>query len=329
MNVGCGIGSARLATTNRPESREETERNRADTARFQIGGDIAAERLIWCNYPTVNRRLMGMSRLVVSLLLSGCLLAACGGTDPGDAAIPFVDLFEQPVADAPDPAERAGAAADYIECTYGISNGGWSRDFGPSGTASNPDGTLERFLDAGWFGLPGEGYAAQGRDTDRLPYTYSVDESPKVAIIVADTSASGLDSADGWTVETYATCDPAEYGPSIDDQLSVDVWLDAEDNRVLTSIVTSFQGGDHCGWESVTFLVLGDRQYIGDPRGVLADVVWFDDHATLPADATDTGYRNEGRHLWMSADGEVAYLIDSNRVEAWPAPTSAHPVACA
>jgi hypothetical protein len=61
----------------------------------------------------------------------------------------------------------------------------------------------------------------------------------------------------------------------------------------------------------------------------LADVVWFDDHATLPADATDTGYHYEGRHLWMSADAEVAYLIDSNRVEAWPAPTSASPVACA
>jgi len=269
-----------------------------------------------------------MSRLWVSLLLVSFLLAACGGTDPRDAAIPVVDLYRQPVADAPDPSQRAGAAADYVECTFGIANGGWSADFGPvgrgAGIASDPDGALKGFLGGDLFGLPRRGYAAKGRDVDRLLYTYSVDGSPKVAVIVADIAAR-----DGWKVETYATCDPAEYDVSTDDQLSVDVWLDSEGNRVPTSIVTSYRGADHCGWKSVTFLTFEDRQYIRDPRGVLADVVWFDADATLPADATDTGYHHDGRQLWMSADGAVAYLIDGNRAEAWPAPTSTDPVACA
>lgn len=263
-----------------------------------------------------------------SLFLVGCLLASCGGTDPNDAAIPVMDLFEQPVADAPDPADRAGAAANYIDCSYRISNGGWSRDFGPSGNGSDPDGALGRFLDMDLFALPEEGYAPVGRDADRLLYTYSVEGSPKVAIIVAGPTTAS-DSSHGWTVETYATCDPAEYDPSIDDQLSVDVWFDSEGNRVPTSIVTTYRGAEHCDWESVTFLVFDDRQYIRDPRGLLAEVVWFDDGATLPADATDTGYHHDGLYLWISADQAVAYLAAGDQVEAWPAPTSTHPIACA
>jgi hypothetical protein len=254
----------------------------------------------------------------------GCLLTACGGTDPTDAALPTVDLFIQPIADAPDPADRAGAAAEYVECTYAISNGGWSRDFGPSGNAADPDGALDQFLGMDLFSLPDDGYVAVGRDTDRLLHTYSVDGTPKVAVIVANSA----DSNRAWTVETYATCDPAEYDPSTDDELPVDIWLDSEGNRVPTSTVTSYEA-QHCGWESVTFLTINDRQYLGDPDGVLSDVVWFDGNATLPADATDTGFQHEGRHLWISADQAVAYLVDGNHVEAWPTPTTGHPIGCA
>lgn len=255
-----------------------------------------------------------------------CLLAACGGTDPSDAAFPAVDLFEQPIPDAPDPADRAGAAAEYIECTNEISNGGWSHDFGTSGNASNPDGALDQFLGVDLFVLPDDGYVPVGRDTDRLLYTYSVDNTPKVAVIVA---ANSTDPNGGWTVETFATCDPAEYDPSIDDQLSVDIWLDSDGNRVPTSTLTSYRGAEHCGWESVTFLTVDDRQYIGDPRGMLTDTVWFDGDAALPADATDTGFHHDGRHLWISDDQAVAYIVGSDSVEAWPAPPSGDPVACA
>lgn len=178
------------------------------------------------------------------------------------------------------------------------------------------------------FNLPEDGYAPVGQDTDRLLYTYTVDASPRVAIIVART-ANTSDSTDGWTVETYATCDPAEYHPSTDDHLPVDVWLDSEGSRVPTSIVTTYRGAEHCGWESVTFLVFEDRQYIGDPHGLLAEVVWFDDMVELPVDATDTGYHHEGRHLWISGDEAVAYLVEGDQAEAWPAPDSTDPIACA
>lgn len=268
--------------------------------------------------------LVRMSRTAVSLLVTCCLLAACGGVDPNDEALRVVDLFEQPIADAPDPADRAGAAADFIVCDYGISQGGWSMDFGPPASSQDPDGALARFLDFGLFALPRKGFVAEGRDHARVLYTYSVAGGPKAAVIVADNDENG------WVVETFAACDPAEFDPSADDQLPVEIWLDAEGNRVPTSIITSSQGAEHCDWESVTFLWFDDIQYISDPRGVLAGVEFvapFDDDAELPAAAIDTGYEREGRRLWVSADGSVAYLVDDDRVEAWP--TSTDPVGCA
>jgi len=276
---------------------------------------------------------------MVSLVLVAGLVAACGGrapvratdssVDADEVSVPAVDLFEQPVADAPDPADRAGAAADYVECEYGISQGGWSMDFGPPGSAPDPDGALLQFLEGGLFALPGRGFVAEGRDQDRMLYTYSVADQPKVAVIVADSANVSLDAEDGWVVETFASCDPAEFDPSADDQLSVDIWLDADGNRVPTSIITSLKGPEHCDWESVTFLWFEDRQYISDPRGVLGDVefvVPYDDDVELPADATNTGYHRDGRQLWMSADGAIAYVVENNRVEAWP--TTTDPIGC-
>jgi hypothetical protein len=270
-----------------------------------------------------------MSRMAVCVLVTWCLLAACVA-DPNDASLPAVDLFEQPVADAPDPADRAGAAADFIDCEYGISQGGWSMDFGPPGSAPHPDGALARFLEFGLFALPRQGFVAVGRDEDRMLYTYSVAGEPKAAVIVADSTTVPLGTEGGWVVETFAACDPAEFDPSVDDELPVEIWVDADGNRVPTSIVTSSQGPQHCDWESVTFLWFEDSQYISDPRRVLSGVDFvapFDDDSELPSNAIDTGYQREGRQLWVSADGSVAYLVDDNRVEAWP--TSTDLVGCA
>lgn len=45
---------------------------------------------------------------------------------------------------------------------------------------------------------------------------------------MATTSRSAKPADDGWTVETFATCDPAEFDPAVDDQLNVEIWLDPE-----------------------------------------------------------------------------------------------------
>jgi len=258
-------------------------------------------------------------RVVVGVVLIS--IQACGGATV-DTELPELDLFVQPVPDAPDPADRAGAAAAFVECTYPLGNGGWSSDFGPPPSGSSPDGGLQAFVDEGLFGLPPDGYVPSGRDGDRVLFTYSVAEVPKVAVIIAD-------EADGWRAETFATCDPAEYDPSRDGP--VGVWTDAEGHRVPTSTIMSLQGAEHCGWESVTYLLFEDRQYIGDPEGAM-DVPFaapFSADTQLPSDALDTGYERDGAHLFMSSDTAVAYLVFDDHVEAWPTPAVPDPVWCA
>jgi hypothetical protein len=261
------------------------------------------------------------------------VVVACGDSGPAsgervgsgsDDSIPVVDLSEPQVADAPDPADRAGAAANFLECRYGISQGGWSMDFGWSGGGSDPDSALLDFVDGGLFALPADGYEPAGRDEGRRLYTYSVDGEAKVAVIVADDGSVPLEGDGGWGVETFANCDPAEYDPAADNQIPMDIWLDADDHRVPTSIVSSSQGPEHCDWQSVTFLWYDDRPVIGDPNGALAVdelVAPYDSDTDLPSDATDTGYHRNDRHRWISAEGTVAYIVEDDTVVSWPSST--------
>jgi hypothetical protein len=243
---------------------------------------------------------------------------------PDIESIPIVNLFEEPVPDAPDPADRAGAADEYIECVHPIWNGGWSQDVGGTGNAGDPADALALFVDSGLFGLPPKGYSLTGRDGGRLLYTYAVDGTQKVAVILSN-------SPSGWGFETFASCDPAEYDPADDELLRMGIWTASDGRRTPTSIITSMPGAEHCGWESVTYLLYQDRQYISDPNGVMGVrfVEPFASDTNLPADAVDTGFRRKGQSLWLSADNSVAYLVSDDRVEAWPTPDSPEPVWCA
>jgi hypothetical protein len=182
---------------------------------------------------------------------------------------------------------------------------------------------LALFLNDGLFGLPSDGYAKAGRDDGRVLYTYTVDGVPKVAVILSD-------SLVGWEVETFASCDPAEYDPADDEQLRMGIWTASDGTRTPTSIITSLRGSEHCGWESVTYLLYQERQYLSDPNGAMdVDfVVPFDADGELPPDAVETGYSRQGQSFWISADDSVAYLVSDDRVEVWPTPDSPDPVWC-
>ena len=92
----------------------------------------------------------------------------------------------------------------------------------------------------------------------------------------------------GWGVETWAQCNAAELSEDELDDLGVQIWKDADGNRVPTTEVTSFQGADHCDWQDITFVMLGGerkgRQFLRDVDGELADLTrtTYDGSATLP-----------------------------------------------
>jgi hypothetical protein len=79
------------------------------------------------------------------------------------------------------------------------------------------------------------------------------------------------------------------------------------------------------------FLKIRSQQYLRNPDPELAIPRWlrstYSDNATVPADAIDTGFRRNGRAVWLSAGESSAYVISDERIERWPG--AAEPIYCA
>jgi hypothetical protein len=121
-------------------------------------------------------------------------------------------------------------------------------------------------------------------------------------------------------------------------------WNDRRGREVPNEVVSTFEGAEHCEWDSAVFLHVGwplgraarnasqARQYIRDPEGLFEDEVRlpFDDDAALPRHAEYTGYHLGDVELWLSpADAaSAAYLVDGDDVERWTRPRD-EPIACA
>jgi hypothetical protein len=268
-------------------------------------------------------------------------LAACGseGSDADDArtaeaetgsALPVADLSATPIADDLDPARRAGAAANLVDCEHDLWQGGWSMDYGPLGSGPTPDDAIAELAESHRAPSPSDGMVAVAQDQGRIAYTYEVNGRSRFAAVVADREEVPLDATDRWAVEVFASCDPAEFDPSADARSGYRIWVDADGARVPTSVLSETTGPEHCEWESVTFLTVDGADFVSDPRSVLTDAYVtapLDEDAELPADAVDTGYHRESKHLWLAADGRFAFVVDGDSVQAWPATTQQ--VACA
>lgn len=269
------------------------------------------------------------------------LLAACGDptADVGEAvtqvetppvSLPDVDLSSpRSVADDPDPSVRAGAVANFVDCEFGLWQGGWTPDFGPMGSGAGPDEAVGDLAHGDVLGLPHAGYVSVGQDGGRVLYVYEVAGSPKAALVVADSAVVEIDTEDRWAIETFASCDPAEFDASADTESYGQVWQDADGRRVPTSLIVTIPGPEHCGWGSITFLAVDHVRYVSDPDDVLDGlglVAPFDHDGALPSDAIDTGYVQGDRHLWLSNDRRLAYVVSGDVVEVWP--TSSNELVC-
>ncbi|MER6539515.1 hypothetical protein ABT215_38195 [Streptomyces sp900105755] len=243
------------------------------------------------------------------------------GTPP---ATPYRGPLDLPAKEADArtaPALRtaSGAAGRALECdgeTYwGSGPDGWSKSDG----GDSPEDGLRLFFDMFDPEVPRAGYRVERREADRVLYSYDVGGRTKVAVVVARDQRG----RPGWGPETSASCDPSELPAGVTSGPGwPEIWTDAHGRRVPVSRITSSAGAEHCGWQSAHFLTVGGRTYVRDPHGVFAqDSVLggrYDGDTAMPADAHDTGYRLRAWRLWLTDDGDTAYVRTAQGVEAWP-----------
>ena len=287
-------------------------------------------------------------RSVVMVALLVLTVAGCGSDPVVVTGGPEANAYAGPMhlkldySDEATVAAASGAAGKALECTGDPYLGGGA-DY-ESGLATVQDSAKDALgnlfdKDFGWV-VPTTGYRVERSDDDRVLFSYDVDGLTKAAFIAAD-GIEDWKHHSGWGIEAWAQCDPAEFPASVADDFWMDVWTDASGARVPVTTVESFPGAEHCDWQDITFLRLGEdprglardrvEEYVRDTTGELGRFLngAFSDHARVPGDAQDTGWRHDGRELWLVPVKSAAYLVslaDDTDVERWPASTE--PIGC-
>jgi hypothetical protein len=266
--------------------------------------------------------------LAIASLLAGCGSSVVVDGQPVDHPYDGPMKLKQDFADNATVLDRSGAAGRALECDGKPYEGG-AGDYIDGGLESVQDGpasALDNWLDNEWSQLPDTGYRVERDDRDRVLLSYDVDERTKIAFITAN-GLRDYKHHTGWGVESWAMCDPSEL-PQVAEALGIDVWQDATGARVPVTVISSFQGPEHCDWQDITFLVLGSGrnadEYVRDTHGEFRGLLrtTYDGNAALPKGAIDTGYHHDGRQLWLGAGHDNAYLVSLQHpgdVERWPA----------
>jgi hypothetical protein len=260
--------------------------------------------------------------LALVLLLSACVSSAVG--PPGPAAHAYSGPLHLARAGGAHP--DAGAAGRVVDCAaWGDGGSVTSAVYADGATTERPEQALD---EQGIFDGPRDGLRIAASTTDRVLYVREVAGVVKEAVIVHDGPATEGAGGPGWYVESWAVCDASEFPRQYTDSIGLQIWTDAAGAPVPTSKIQAWRGPEHCDWQSMTFLTLGEATYVRNPQSDLAE--YFDRpylaHADLPADAVDTGYRRDGRSLWLSADKQLAYVGTRTDLEAWPHTTK--PLLC-
>jgi hypothetical protein len=267
--------------------------------------------------------------VLAATLGSLAAVAACGAEVPEDLVVtgsaPAAPYRGPLKAKAPDidgdedNVQGGGASVLALECAGKPYQGGGRDDgWGASDGADSPDQALNALVADEFFrSLPRRGYRVEREAGRRVLYSYDVGGRTRVAVIVA----KDLPRRPGWGLETFAQCDPSEFARRDRAHLDIRVWADREGRPAPVSKIFSAAGPEHCDWQSAEFLHLGDRQYLRDPEHALSRELLHSSYAPktrLPDGATDTGYRDGRRQLWLSADGSDAYVRTGGGVERWP-----------
>ena len=274
-------------------------------------------------------------RSLIAFTVALCC-AGCGGAGEDGSAVDggrsAAAAYEGPLS--------AKAAVEALECDgkrpYARSRGRYGD--GLATVQSSAADAFDNYVDESGIGysVPVAGYRIEREQARRALISYDVRDRSKVAVVVADGIRDWNDDV-GWGVVAWAQCDPAEFPAEVTDALNIGVWEDASGERLPVTRVRSYQGAEHCSWTDITFLLIGpdDRRadwYVRDATREFPDYLRgeFDPDATLPNDATFTGWSRGGSRLWLGPDRQAAYLVDGGDphvVERWPA--AKEPILCA
>lgn len=202
------------------------------------------------------------------------------------------------------------------------------------------DGSIldERSVSCERGACPGYAYAD-------LVFSIDAPQPATILLGIVDEEAGGL----VWIHHIPITVEPP---PGVEPGSFVGTWYDEAGNPTYFRDAEGWhlelhviEGAEHCGWQSASFLTLawplgsvvrdggGDtRSYVRDPEGVLAgdfEVPPPDLFATLPDDATLTGYHRDEWQLWVSPSevDQAVYFVAGSVVERWP--RSEQLIACA
>ena len=260
-------------------------------------------------------------RIAIYAAVAAILLAGCGSrvVDRSESATPPYDGQLS-----------AAAAVDALQCEgkAPYDDGQGVYDDGLASVQESAEDALDDYMrESGLsFLTPSDGYAVERDQDGRVLFSYDVDGRTKVAIFAAD-DVRDFNHDEGWGVRAWAQCDPSELPSDQTDDLNIGVWEDESGRRVPITQIHSFKGAEHCSWEHITFLALGHERkadwYVKDSSGKLNELLHttFSSDAELPADATDTGFRRDGRQLWIGRAEHAAYLVsldDPDDVQRWP-----------
>ncbi len=279
---------------------------------------------------SVLARIAYSVRVAIATVLAAVLLAGCGSAaaDRSPSATPPYD-------------GRMGAraAVDALECRgmTPYKRGAGVYDDGLAKVQGSAEEALENYMRESGLSLlvPSDAYAVEREQDGAVLFSYDVDGRTKVSVFAAD-GVRDWNRDEGWAVRSWAQCDPSELPPDVTDDLNIGVWEDAAGRRVPVTRVQSFHGAEHCSWTDIEFLLVGPERtadwYVRDTEGDLSELLdaTFSDEAVLPADASDTGLRRDGRQLWIAPGRKAAYLVslaDRDDVERWPA--AERPIRCA
>lgn len=273
---------------------------------------------------------------LVALILVACSAAPPSAQPSGSARSVGASSTPAnlPTAEPSATAEQAQSASDLLDCDGPISGmGGFADDFGPEGTGATPDDAFGSWMATTVFGVPRSGYRKLGSIGDRHVYAYEAGGRAKVIVVMSPRFGELVGGA-AFTLEELRTCDPSEYGATVDLGPNQRVWTHDETGQILIDIA----GPSHCDWQTARMLHVNQpdgslgRQYLRDPFGVFAGIpALLDTYAEgveLPANASFSGYRTtDGLALWFTPEDRAAYVVSADGVERWP--RAEDPIGCA